>query len=90
MKHHQNIYSVLKYLKATYRKPREVDGVYDHLSKGYLVEWFHHNGEFKENYKHYVKLSTTFAKFVQHSPILDAHLVLIEEICELLKKHMVA
>jgi len=90
MKHHQNIFSVLKYLKATYRKPKEVDGVYDHLSKGSLVEWFHHNGYFKENYKCYVKLGTTFARFVQHSPILDAHLVLKEEINEVLKKHMVA
>jgi hypothetical protein len=89
MKHHQNIYSVLKYLKATYRKPREVGGVYDHLSKGSLVEWFHHKRELKENYKRYVKLNTIFANFVQHSPILDAHLVLKEEICKVLKKHMV-
>lgn len=72
MKHHQNIFSVLKYLKATYRKPKEVDGVYDHLSKDSLAKWFHPNGEHKENYKCYVKLGTTFAKFVQHSPILDA------------------
>jgi hypothetical protein len=77
-------------LKAKYRKPREVDGVYYHLSKGSLVEWFHHNGELKENYKCYVKLNTTFAKFVQHYPILDAHLVLKEETYEVLKKHMVA
>ncbi len=40
-----------------------------------------------ENYKHYVELGTTFA-FAQHSHILDAHLVLKEEICEVLKKHM--
>jgi hypothetical protein len=90
MKPHRNISSVLKYLKATYREPREVDGVYDHLSRGSLVEWFYHNGELEENYKHYVKLGTNFAKFVQHSPILDAHLVLKEEICKLSKKHMVA
>jgi hypothetical protein len=75
MKHHQNIYNVLKCLNATYRKPREVDGVYDHLSKGSLVEWFHHNGELKEDYKCYVKFGTAFAKFVQHFPILDAQLV---------------
>ncbi len=29
MKHHQNIFNILKYLKATYRMPRKVDGVYD-------------------------------------------------------------
>jgi hypothetical protein len=90
MKHHQNIYNVLKYLNATYRKPRKVDGVYDHLSKGSLVEWFHHNEKLKENYKRYVKFDTIFAKFVQHSPVLDAHLVFKEEIYEVLKKHMVA
>jgi hypothetical protein len=76
-------------LKATYKKPREVDPVYDHLSKGSLDEWFHHNGELEENYKRYVKLDTTFAKFLQHSPILDAHLILKEEIYEVLNKHMV-
>jgi len=30
---------------------------------------------------------TTFAKFVQHSFILDTHLVLKEEMCEVLEKH---
>jgi hypothetical protein len=76
----------LKYLKATYKKPRKVNVVYDHVSKGSLVKWFHPNGELKENYKHYVKLGTTFAS-TQHSYILDAHLVLEEEICEVLEKH---
>ncbi len=39
------------------------------------------------NYKRYVKLGTIFAS-TQHFHILDAHLVLKEEICEVLKKHM--
>ncbi len=76
----------MKYLRATYRKPRKVDDVYDYLSRGSLAKWFHPTGELEENYKRYVKLGTTFAS-AQHSPILDAHLVLKEEICEVLKKH---
>lgn len=66
---------------------QEVDGVYDHLSKDSLAKWFPPNGEHKENYKCYVELGTTFAKFVQHSRILDAQPVFKEEICKVLKKH---
>ncbi len=64
MKQHLNISNALKYLRGTYRKLGKVDGVYDHLSRGSLVEWFHHNGKIKENYKHHVELGTTFVKSV--------------------------
>jgi hypothetical protein len=40
----------LKYLRATYRKPRKVDDVYDYFSRGSLAKWFHPNGELEENY----------------------------------------
>ncbi len=86
MKQHRNIFRALKYLRATCRKPRKVDDVYDYLSRGSLAKWFRPTGELEEYYKRYVKLGTTFAS-AQHSPILDAHLVLKEEICEVLKKH---
>jgi hypothetical protein len=68
---------------------QEEDGVYDHLSKDSRAKWFHPNGENKENYKCYVELGTTFAKFVQHPPKLDAHPGFKEEICKVLKKHKV-
>jgi hypothetical protein len=64
MKQHSNIFSALKYLRGASRKLGKIDGVYDHLSRGSLVEWFHPNGKIKENYKHHVKLDTTFAKFL--------------------------
>jgi hypothetical protein len=51
MKQHPNIFRALKYLKATYRKPRKVDDVYDvydYLSRGSLAKWFHPNGELEE------------------------------------------
>ncbi len=79
----------MKYLRATYRKPRKIDDVYDYLSRTSLAKWFYPNGELEENYKRYVGLGTTFAS-AQHSPILDAQLVLKEEICEVLKKHRAA
>lgn len=89
IKQHRNIFRALKYLRATYRKPRKIDDVYDYLSRTSLAKWFHPNGELEENYKRYVGLGTTFAS-AQHSPILDAQLVLKEEICEVLKKHRAA
>ncbi len=64
MKQHQNILNALKYLKGAYTKLGKVDSVYDNLSRGTLVEWFHPNGKIMENHKHHVEHDTTFAKYV--------------------------
>ena len=38
VKQHRNIQGGLSYLRATFRKPREVGSVYDALSKGSMYE----------------------------------------------------
>ena len=51
-----------------------------------MYEWFHPNGDLKENYKRYVELGTYFDKASQHCPILDDYPALRDEICNVLRK----
>ena len=51
-----------------------------------MYEWFHPNGDLKENYKRCVELDTYFDKTSQHCPILDDYPTLRDEICNVLRK----
>ena len=54
-----------------------------------MYEWFHSNGDFKENYKRCVELGTYFDKASQHCPILGDYPTLRYEICNVLRKQRV-
>jgi hypothetical protein len=51
-----------------------------------MYEWFHPNGDLKENYKCCVELGTYFDKASQHCPILGDYPALRDEICNVLRK----
>ncbi len=87
-----NLWNILwawNYLSPSHRKLRELNIVYDHLWRSSLGEWFHPNGDLKENYKHHhVKFGIAFVNFAQHCPTLDVYHLLMDEICKVLKKEM--
>jgi len=39
------------YLRAAYRQPGSLHSPYDYLARSTMYEWFHPNGDLKENYK---------------------------------------
>ena len=80
------ISTALSFLRAAYRKPRDLISVYDNLSKNSMRDWFHPNGDLKDTYKRCVKFSTYFSKSAQHCPVLESYPALKEEICSVLKK----
>jgi hypothetical protein len=51
-----------------------------------MYEWFHPNGDLKENYKRCVELGTYFDKASQHCPMLGDYPALRDEICNVLRK----
>jgi len=86
VKQHRNIQGALTYLRAAFRKPRDLSSVYDSLSRGTMYEWFHPNGDLKENYKRCVEFGTYLAKPKQNCPILMDYPLLKKEICTVLCK----
>ena len=51
-----------------------------------MYEWFHPNGDLKENYKRCVELGTYFDKASQHCPMFGDYPALRDEICNVLRK----
>jgi hypothetical protein len=51
-----------------------------------MYEWFHPNGELKENYKRYVEFGTYFDMASQHCPMLGDYPALRDEICNVFRK----
>jgi hypothetical protein len=88
VKQHQNLTSVLHYLRSKYKLLGQSSSVYDKLSRGSLYEWFIPTGELKEGYKDYVYLGTSaFIGGPQHCPILENCPQLREKIVTILKIH---
>jgi len=85
VKKHGDLTGALHYLKTFHRKPKEVSGPYEKLSKGYLYEWFTPRRKLKPHVKVVIKKRTTSTTAKKHFSIFETRLKLKDELITLLK-----
>jgi hypothetical protein len=83
VKKHGDLTIALHYLKTFHRKPREVNGPYEKLSRGSLYEWFTPRKELKPHLKKAIARGT--ASIPTHFSILETIPKLKNEIINVLK-----
>jgi len=89
VKKHGDLTGALHYLKTFHRKPGEVSGTYEKLSRGSLYEWFTPRGELKPHVKIVVEKGTTATIIEKHFSILETRPKLKDELITLLKNMLV-
>ena len=56
------------------------------LTTNSIHEWFHPNGDLKENFKHCVDFGTYYAKTVQRCPIFESNSIMKDKICVIFRE----
>jgi hypothetical protein len=83
---HRSLTTILHYLCAFHRKPREHSSPFDKLSKRSLGKWFTSYGNLKPRVEKSIERGRAFTIIEQHIPILGRRPQVRDQLMSLLQK----